>query len=65
MKHLANEFYEVAAHSDIGPREEQQDSLYIHLGEGHLQALFAVSDGHGPLGGCSEDVLALFVKHIE
>jgi serine/threonine protein phosphatase PrpC len=28
-----------------------------------LQAFFAVSDGHGPLGGCSEDVLSLFLEY--
>lgn len=59
-----NESFEVAALADIGPRFEQQDSVYIHAGPGRLSALFAVSDGHGPLGGCSEDVIAIFAEHV-
>lgn len=64
LKQLVNESFEVAALADIGPRFEQQDSIYIHAGPGRLSALFAVSDGHGPLGGCSEDVIAIFAEHV-
>ncbi|MCB9643150.1 MAG: protein serine/threonine phosphatase 2C family protein [Myxococcales bacterium] len=64
MRQLVNESFEVAALADIGPRFEQQDSVYIHAGPGRLSALFAVSDGHGPLGGCSEDVVSIFAEAV-
>jgi serine/threonine protein phosphatase PrpC len=47
-----------AAAQHLGPREEQQDHVFVEPG------LAVVADGNGVLGDCSADATKMFRKHL-